>query len=490
MRELLLAILLLTGPLAGCMGSDAATVEEPEWPTGLLVTYDLTKDGETARETFMMHNGTQEGTDLLAWNLSRPNMTSPLLQFDEDHQPRASGWSDVFAYPIEDGDEHQAQLAGTEVTITWSEAAHEGPLAIDTVLEGTARDEAGEEVAVFRLSTDDPAMLTYAELDVPEGPNETWELVDARHHADWNLPPDWTKGDWWVYEGTFRNEQGSSKIVYTNDATSGRTDQRELSPVRVEDRVLMLPFQGWRDTDIAPQSGYVSGMMSTFWSWPLHDDKGWSGSTSAVDRGSQYEAVSDLTLRSPLPDGSVTTTFTVDARLPGSEEPFATFEYSPRVEHLLSWRMTEPGSEDPALNFTLQDWGEAFHGEMEIPQRVQVEKIPQGPSSFLSGPAEVDRTFEVPEEARTVQIASRSFAVHQPDVDPRFELALRDPNGTVVLERNASEFEERRLSLAGTADAEPGSWRLTVDVGDGVSVLARLYANWYVTETVDFRPEG
>jgi hypothetical protein len=124
---------------------------------------------------------------------------------------------------------------------------------------------------------------------------------------------------------------------------------------------------------------------------------------------------------------------------------------------------------------------------MEIPRRVQVDQIPARGGSFLSGPAEIDRTFDVPEQARTVQIAPRSFAVHEPDVDPEFRLTLTDANGTVVLEHNASQFQDQRLSLSSNVEASPGDWRLQVDIGEGVSVLARLYANWYETETVDFR---
>ncbi|PSG96774.1 hypothetical protein BRD56_08300 [Thermoplasmatales archaeon SW_10_69_26] len=487
MRRVLLAILLLTGPLAGCTSPDRATVEDPDWPTGQLLTYELTQEGETARETFLVYNHTPKGTDLLAWNLSRPNLTSPLTQFDEEHQPRAEGFSNAFPFPIEDGDEHEARIAGADVTVTWSQTPHEGPLDADRELEGVARTQDGEQLAVFGLSAGSPALLTYAEIDPPDGAAETWELVDARLHEGWNQPPSWTKGDWWTYEGSFRSEQGSSKVVYTTDDTSQPNTQRELSPVRVEDRVLMLPFQGWRDGDIAPQSGYISNVLSSFWSWPLGEGKTWSGSSSVGERGDEYQALSHLSLRAPLPDGSVTTTFAVEAYLSGRDEPFATWEYSPRAEHLVSWRITPASEEDPTLNFTLEDWGEAYHGEMEIPRRVQVDQIPARGGSFLSGPAEIDRTFDVPEQARTVQIAPRSFAVHEPDVDPEFRLTLTDANGTVVLEHNASQFQDQRLSLSSNVEASPGDWRLQVDIGEGVSVLARLYANWYETETVDFR---
>lgn len=489
MHRVLLAMLLLTGPLAGCVGLGGATVEEPDWPTGLVLTYEITSEGSTSEEVFLVHNGTSAGTQLLPWQVSDPGFSSPFVTFDEAHDPRDAGWSDLFSFPIEAGEEHTAQAGGANVTVAWSEVDHEGPLDAETDLEGVAETDDGEEVARFRWSTGEGNVLTRIEVDTPDGTNETWELMDTRLHADWNRPPSWSKGDWWTYNGTFRNEAGTSQIVYTTDGSTAQGEQYVLSPVDVENRVLMLPFQGWRQDDIAPQSGYVTGMLSSFWSWPLQHGKTWSGSTSAGEPGSQYQAVSRLTPGTQLPDGTVTTTFTIEAYAESQDDPFAVYEYAPRAEHLLAWRMGSAGADELDVNLTLEDWGEAFHGEMEIPRRIQVEAIPQGRSSFLSGPAEIDRTFDVPGQANTVQIAPRSFAVHPPDVDPSFEMQLTDPNGSVVVEHNASGFQDRRLDISTTVDAVEGSWRLTASIGEDVSVLARLYANWYEPETVDFRSE-
>lgn len=482
MRRVLLAVLLLTGSLAGCAGDSEETVtaKRPDWPTGLVFTYDITADGESGEETFLVHNGTPKGTDLLAWNLSRPNFTSPLLTFDEQYNLRTWNWSGALRFPIEAGDTYTGRLGSVQANISWQEVPHEGPLDIEKDLEGVAYGPEGDELATFRFSAGEVTVLTYAEFDTPDGRNQTWELTEASLNDRWDQPPVWKKGDWWTYTGSFRDAEGTSKIVYTDDRKTRQSQQYVLTPVEVENRVLMLPFQGWRKSDIAPQSGYVSGMISSFWDWPLWDGKTWSGSTNYAQQ--QYQAVSDLTKRSQLPDGTVTTTFQVEVYVPNEEKPFATYEYSPWVGHLVDWQIRQSSGGPPSLNYTLEDWGEAYHGKLEIPQRALVAEIP-----ITGGPDELNRSFELPDQAHTLQISTRSFAVHQRNVDPVFDFRLTDPNGTLVFARNASDFEDRRLDLSGLVDAQPGTWELEVELGEGVSVLARLFGIWHETKTVDFR---
>jgi hypothetical protein len=484
MRGALLAILLLTAPLTGCVDGgeeQGPRSAQPDWPDGLVLTYEITKDGETAEEAFLVRQ-TDEGPEMWAWNLSRPNLTSPFLELGTDHEPRADGWSGLFDFPIEPGDEHEAQVGGADVTMTWNETTHEGPLDTDTDLLGVARDEAGEEIGRFQVSTGNGTAITAIDVDAPDGTDERWRLVDSEVRSNWNGPPTWAKGDWWTYNGTFQDEAGQGKIVYTKDQQKRRSVQRTLEPVAFEDRVLFVPFQGWRDSDIAPQSGVVSSFLSSFWNWPLVDGVSWSGTTSAAEGGAQYQAVAEVEQRAILPDGTASTVFTVDAYVPGEEASFATFTYAPLVGHLLDWRMGFVGEEDPVMNYTLEDRGSAFHGEMEIPH---VETLQQVPAT--SGPKRINTTFDVPEEAIWVRMAPHSFAGHGPDTEPTFELEITDPNGTVVVHRNASDFSDRRMELSGRFDAVPGTWNMTVELGEDVSISMILEAIWYETEVRDFR---
>lgn len=489
MRGVRLAVLLLllTAALAGCVDDDegdeeGVVAQQPSWPTGLLFTYEVTTDGERSNETFLVRNASGQGPELAAWNLSRPNLTSPFLTWNENYNPRSAAWASIFEYPIEAGDEHEARLDGTEVNLTWSEVPHEGPLGTDTDIEGVARLPAGEEVARFRVSTGNDTAVTLIDLDLPDGPTETWRLVDAELRTDWDEPPRWEKGDWWTYNGSFQGEEGNATLVYTHDQQTRQADQRILSPVRFDDRLPTLPLHGWRDSDIAPQSGFVTAMLQTFWSWPLADGTTWGGTTSAVDGGGTYEAVAELVERATLPDGSASVAFAVEVFVPDHEEPFAEYTYAPRVGHLVDWRISEAGSSEPELAYTLEAWGEGFHGEMEIPERETPEEIP-----VTSGPASIERSFDVPEEAIWVRIAPHSFAGHGQDVEPEFELEITDANGTVKAQRDESHFSQRRLDLSGRMEASPGTWNLTLEMGEGVSARLVLEALWFETETVDFR---
>jgi hypothetical protein len=486
MRRVALAVLLVTAALAGCVddGSPAEpehVAEEPSWPDGLLLTYEVTADGQTAEETFIVVNGTQQGPQLWAWNLSRPNLTSAFLELNDGYNPRDPLWSGLFRFPVEAGDEHEATLGGTEANVTWSQVDHEGPLDASTDLEGVAR-AGGEEVGRFRLSAGNVTAFTYLSFETEDGSPQTWKLVGTDVREDWNGPPAWSKGNWWTYEGSFQSHEGRSTVVYTSDQPGRQTEQRVLDPVRFDDRYLMVPFQGWRTTDIAPQSGFVSAFLSQFWSWPLYEGQSWSGETSAPAEPSQYQAIVERNDRAPLPDGSVSVTYTVEAYIPDAEQPFAEYEYSPRAGHLVEWRMTEGGGGSPVLNFTLEDFGQTYHGEMEIPQRERLVEIP-----VTSGPTTVERSFEVAEDRAFVRIAPHSFAGHGQDVDPEFELEIRNPSGDVAVHRNETHFSDRRLDLSGQMDAEPGTWNLTVELGEDVSVRLDVEALWYQTETVDYR---
>lgn len=435
----------------------------------------------------MVHNATSAGTELLAYNLSRPNLTSPLLSFDEGFNPRASGWSNVFSYPIEPGDTYEARIEGTTVNVSWTSELYEGFLETDTALEGIARDAEGEQLARFRFADLAAPVLAFASVSVEGQLEQRFELEQARLDADWNQPPAWTLGDWWRYSGTFQGNTGEGTVVYTGNQTSGRSQTYVLSPVKVEDRVLLLPFQSWRQRDIAPQSGVVSSLLSSFWSWPLRDGKTWTGSTTTVDGSQPYQARASLDERVLLPDGRATVAFTVRTYTEEQAEPFGLYRYAPLVEQLTRWNVTQVGEDAPAIDFTLEDLGEGYHGEMEIPQREIVAQIPEGNRSFLSGPASIERSFHVPEKANRLQVGSRSFAVHERGVDPEFTFRLTDPNGTVVYERNETQFEGRRLGLATVLDAPAGNWTLEISAGEGVSVLGTIYANWFVTRTVDYR---
>lgn len=486
MRELLLGLALLLAPMAGCITSDELSIEQPDLPTGLLLSYEVTSENETAREVFLVHNASSVGTELFAYELSRPNLTSPLLSFDADFQPQASGWSEVFDFPLQDGSEHEATIAGSQATVAWSTIGYEGPLDIESELEGVARAN-GSTIATFRFAGEGPAVLTYVDIDAPDGTQQRWELVDAELDSRWNHAPQWTKGDWWTYAGSFKNEEGQAQIVYTNDAESSRgAPQYVLNSVEVEDRVLMLPFQQWRKGDLAPRSGFINSMLSSFWNWPLHDGKQWTGSSGALPEGGSYVATSHLSDRVLLPDGTTSLAFTIEARS-GEGELLATYQYAPLVEHLTQWRISEPEAEEPVLDLSLEDWGRAYHGEMEVPQRAVVAEVPDDGRSVASGPEEIERTFQVTERANRLQIASESFAVHGSNPDPQFTFRVIDPNGTVVFERNASDFNNRRIGLAQVLNAEAGQWRLEVTLGEDVSIIARIYANWFITQTVDFR---
>lgn len=488
MRRLLLAVVLLTGPLTGCTfwTEDEVSIEQPSPPTGLLLTYEITQNGTTTTETFLAFEETAKGTDLLAYDLSRQDFSSPFLAFKDNFNPRRFNWSNVFEYPLEPGDSNDARVGGADATIEWSKVDYDGPLETDTALEGVARTPSGEVVARFQLPDIPSPVITYIEVDAPDGTNETWTLLGATFNDGWDRPPAWELGDWWTYEGVFKGNEGNSQIVYAGNTSTRRAEQYVLSPRTVDDRTLMLPFQKWRKGDVAPQSGFVTSLMSSFWQWPLQEGKTWTGQTSSTEGSENYQAIAHMDRRIPLPDGSVSVGFSVEAFVQGDEEPFAQFTYSPRVEHLVDWRMSQVGTNFDALNFTLQDWGERFHGEMEIPKRGLVERIPRN-GSLLTGPETINRTFEVPDRANRLQVTPQSFAVHKRNADPVFEMRLIDPNGTLRYEKNDTMFEDRRLDLAEVINAEPGTWRLELRAGNDVSMLAQIFANWFEVREIDFR---
>jgi hypothetical protein len=117
---------------------------------------------------------------------------------------------------------------------------------------------------------------------------------------------------------------------------------------------------------------------------------------------------------------------------------------------------------------------------MEVPQRLQLFN-----RSFTSGPIEVEDTFQVDDVPETIEV--RGTAVRGEDAPATGTIQLLDPEGTVVFERTANDFEGSQVvSLVDVVAARPGEWRFVASVPRGTSFFAEVIGYWGEVESVDY----
>lgn len=482
MRGLLLAVAILTAPMAGCAGltGEPLSIQQADLPLGLLLTYRIENEGSTSTETFVVVPQRDGGYTLNAYNLSRPGFGSPYLELSSQLNPTRFNWSQPLQWPLEPGKRYEATVGGAEATVKLEAVEGvEGPTGAEKAIRAVATAD-GETVAELTV-LQDPPILKEIKLDTPDGTEEHWTLEEARYDQRFNRPPAWSIGQWWSYNATTKTEHAETTLIYNANATNNKgVPQRVLNAQRVESRLAALPFHTLRARDLAPQSGFLTSLLGSFWSWPLVDGKQWTGSTSLARGG--YTATVQMEDRVPLPDGTVTTAYTIEAvptRQPGAE-PIGTYQYAPRVGFLTSIQVNDPGSQDEIIDWELTDWGDGFHGEIEIPHRVQLWG-----RNRTTGPAEIEESFPVPERMDRLQL--RGMAVRRAGSNPNASFALVDPSGEQRFLRDAGDWQDRRINLRHVTDAVNGTWTFRADLPEGVTFFVIVRGIWVETKTVDYR---
>jgi hypothetical protein len=484
MRALLLATMLVAAGWAGCLSDDGSSVPRLHVPDGTLATYEIAANGTTTTDTFVAAPTERPGVELWAHNATRAGFDSPLLSLDGELNPRGVAWDGLFAFPIEPGDEYTAQVGGVEADVETAATTYE--VAGDEVdaVRATARAD-GETVAEVTVLVS-PTLVAEAELDTPASGKQTWTLTDLGFQPGYDEPPRWDVGDWWRFDAQTRDADGQlesvdAKLVYNaNDTAEQGTPQRVLNPTEVDDRPATFPFQTLRDRDLAPQSGYLTNLLSTFWQWPMGDSATWSG-TSQLAPGDDYEAVVEV--EEATVANRVTTVYNITAtplNEPGAGA-FAAWSYVPAAGFVGHIWAKAPDADASRLDWTLTDWGEGYHGDMEVPQRQAVYG-----QSTTSGPIDRTEPVEVPAPVERVQI--EGTFVRPEDARPELELELRDPDGDPAWTLNESALEEQRVvQLNDVIDAGAGNWTLETQVPEDVSYFLQLTAAWKETTTVDYR---
>lgn len=482
MRGVLLALALLTVPLAGCfglLGSDVV-IERPELAPGTLLTYHVETGEVEGNQTFVVLPGPEGGYELHAYNLSE-SFNSPYRHLDTNLNPRVFNWSGILNWPLEDGKSNQATVGGAEATVELSGVdGVEGPSGLTDAIKAVATAD-GKQVAEI-VVLKDPTVIQRIDVDTPDGTDETWVLQDVTVGERFNQPARWEIGDWWIYNATTQGETTQTHLVYnSNDTTQKGSLMYVLNPTRAEDRFPSLPFLRFRASDLAPQSGFLTGLVSSFWDWPLQDGKTWSGSTTLSGIES-YQAQASLTPNVRLPDGSLTIGYTIELRPlkdPGAE-PIGSYQYVPRVEMLTYAWIEDPESGERVIDWELEDWGDGFHGEMEIPRVAELSG-----RSRTAGPAEIDDPVNVTDRIERVQL--KLTAVKRSDASPNVTFELVRPDGTTALRANETAFRDRLLQFNNAVDATTGTWRFQADVPEGVSFFGEVNGVWTETRQVDYR---
>lgn len=481
MRGVLLAILMLTAPLAGCpnVTEEPVRIEKASIPFGTLLTYEITDDGQRTTETFVA-TGEDGGVALWAHNLTRGDLGSPFLSLNAELTPRGFNWSNLFEFPLEPGDSYTATVGGADATVSTEAVSLELPNGSRDAIEATATAD-GETLATLTLLTE-PTVFARIDVDTPDGTQETWELTRLEHRPSWNGVPDWDIGDWWTYNATTRGEHATPKLIYNaHDQNQKGERLRVLNPQTVESRIAAFPFLNLRDRDIAPQSGLVTNLLSGFWKWPLFEGQTWTGSTSApgVDA---YRTQVTVEKRITVPGGATTTAYTVTAHPANDPEadPIAEWQYAPLVGFLTYVWIDVPSRDDRILDWELTEWGEDFHGEIEIPRRV-----PLHTQNSTSGPAQIDETFEFSAPSERIQV--RGTAVRQADATANVTIQLTAPDGSHPWRITQEDFQDRSISFNDDFDGANGTWHLEADLPQGVSFFAQIRGLHIEHRTVDYR---
>lgn len=481
MRRVLLAVLLVASPWAGCLdGLDSTTIAEPAVPEGTLATYEITADGTTTTETLVAAPDGEPGVSFWLHNGTRAELSSPFLNLDETLNPRGFEWDGFLEFPLEAGGEHTARVGGQEATVSLEGTTYTvGGETVDAI-RATAEGEDGQRLAVVTLLAG-PTIPAEISFDTPVDGSQSWTLTGLDHQAGWNEAPQWEIGDWWRVDAVTQGRQAEATLVFNaNDTNQQGNEQRVLNPDEVDARPTTYPMHTFRDRDAAPQSGFLTASLSSFWKWPLSDGTTWTGSSELVETDSYVAQVSRET-RSVA--DRVTTVYVVEARPHGAPgaEPFATWGYAPAAGFVTHLYAEDAGSGEVRFDWELLDWGSGFHGEMEVPQRETVFD-----PDTVEGPHEAQESFETPDETERLQILGTM--VRTEEAQPDVELSLAAPDGSPAWTKNGSRIEDDQVHRFNDAiGGTPGNWTLDLQVGEGVSLLLEVRAVWLETETVDYR---
>lgn len=480
MRRVLIALLVLTAPLAGCLDTDEVQIDGLDIPRGTLATYEITANGTTTEDTYVAMPRSAGGVDLWPHNVSRETFGSPFLRLGESLTPRAFNWSGVFDFPLTPGKSYEGQVGGADATVTLERAQAQGPQGTQDAIQAIATAD-GSQIARFTVLSE-PTLLAAIHVDTPDGTQQNWTLTQVRHAPGWNDAPDWRIGDWWTYNATTRDRHAQPTLIYNaNDTSNKGSPQRVLNPQTVDSRLASLPFLVFRDHDIAPQSGLLSGLLSSFWKWPLFDGQTWTGTTN-VGGLDAYRADVTRETRVEVPGERYTTAFRIEARSANdpSAPPFAEWRYAPLVGMITQIEVRDARTNETDLDWELLDFGHGFHGEIEIPQRVGVYG-----REGTSGPASIEESFSVPEQATRLQV--RGTAVRQEGASKNLTLELTTPGGEQAWLKNGSEFRERLLQFDDVVDAENGTWTFNADLPPGVNFFIQIRGAWIEHRQVDYR---
>lgn len=483
MRRVLLAVLLLVSPWAGCLdGFDSTAITEPAVPDGTLATYEVTADGTTSTETFVAAPDGEPGVSFWLHNGTRANLSSPILNLDETLNPRGFEWDGFLEFPLEAGSEHQARVGGEEATVSLESTTYTvGGESVDAI-RAVAEAEDGRQLADATVLAG-PTIFAEIEFDTPVDGSQSWTLTGLDHQEGWNEAPEWTVGDWWRVDAETQGRSAETTLVFEGNETSRQgTERRVLNPQEVSARPATYPLHTFRDRDVAPQSGFLTATLSGFWKWPMTDGATVTGNS---DLAPQDSYVAEVTREVRTVADRVTTVYTIEAHLHGAsdETPFASWGYAPAAEFVTHLYVEDPETGDVRFDWELLDWGSGFHGEMEVPQRQPVFD-----QQLVEGPNETTERFEAPAETERMQMVGTMVRNEENATDPEVELSLTSPDGTVAWTKNASPIEEDQVHRFNDAiDGTPGNWTLDLHLGENVSLLLEVRAVWLETETVDYR---
>ncbi len=474
MRDLLLAVLLLTVPLAGCLdGEEAYTLEAPTQPaSGLLLTYEIDRgDGPETQQLMVYDRPTGPGYDLVVYNGTR-TIDSPFSELAASGAPRALEWKGFVSFPLIDGESYEAEAVA---------AVREATVGVEALDNATEPFEGQRSFRLTATGPDGQGLATVEYLEQPTIPSkieitagedtETWRLVEMTEHPGWNQPPKWTLGRWWTYDAITRVEGGAlaadnMTMVFTERAPGQQGIQHAfLNTVELEDREAALPFHQLRSSDLASQSGLLNPLISKMWSWPLGESTTWAGTTLVGTDDRRFSTTVELVRGYTLPDDTRTVALRVEAELLETGRIVGSWTYAPLVAFLTELELRQVPDEPPQLDWELQAWGETYHGPMELPRSRSL-----APRETYKGPANVTLNLTVEDPIEIVEV--RGFVGRTQDGSPDNRLTLRDPNGTVHYELDEDAFSrDTGFSFAEARPAQVGNWTLSMELKEGTSVL-------------------
>lgn len=477
MRRSLTTLVLLAALAAGCvgLGDTSLTVQEPDLPEGLLVTYETTQDEEDATSTFLVQDEA-DGYQLLPYNAT-PGFESPFLALDASLEPHGQAWEDILRFPLTSGDEYEATLAGQPATVTIETTTFRLDGDEHDALKATATGE-NDALATLTLLPE-PTVLAHIDITREDGVHETWRLTNATHHPTWNEAATWEKGDWWRYNATTRGETVDTTLIYNQDKRSPTSSpQRILNPQHAEARIAATPFNVLRSYDLAPQAGMVNDVLSTFWDWPLEEGKLYSGSGSITGPYMVQVSLEEII----LPNGQASTAFVLNAtdHDDPDTDPFASWTYAPHTGFLTEFWVQSPDEDAPRFDWELTDWGTGFHGDIEVPHLETVHAIDQ-----TSGPVDRTDTFTVNDQGDRLRVSG--WFVHS-ETPPRLNVTLEDPSGETRWGTDEGAFEDQFFQVEEVVrPVTPGEWTLTLDAGEGINFFLDVEEVWIETRQVDYR---